>query len=553
MGIASVTLLGVGWAGTTLGREDPDPAPEFDPASARYFDLPEGDAQIGISATGHGVVVRWRDRDGRTWTDPVVVHDAGRMELTTSRIRVGGPTLAMFATYTPPGTAYPEDDDEATAADWAALDDDDLTVFVVCRGGACTASEPYGATVDEPPQVTPDGEHAFLAEVGKVFVTWAGDAVEEQQPSGLPGGDAGGSRQPLLAPDGSLRAVHGVPAPGGCNYTLLTTEPDDAAFTVATTYQDPSDRRRRCTTDLETFSDDYVVVSRSKYRVWFLARQNGTWRQVDEDPSGQVRYPRPGEPRLAGAYERSGFWHWREAVTSSPDGRTLVVQLHFPGEERWGPPRVVARAPRGSECLSIDPMPTYPDGEEDPFYVNLRCRSRPGPGAEWVYSYPTAVTDDGRTWHRFVASGSALRVGRDLVFRGDPTYRWSPEAGLRVVDLSVPDGAVFTMLDDRTSALSSLVPEGAQCRLEVRLAGPDDTSWSEPVPSTASPIPRRFCTLADVSSEDRNLYHYFGDHRARPPVSFLVRLSWRTGEPVLEDGPGDCFTSDGGVRACPGR
>ncbi|GAB6987158.1 hypothetical protein JCM10369A_36830 [Nocardioides pyridinolyticus] len=67
-----------------------------------------------------------------------------------------------------------------------------------------------------------------------------------------------------------------------------------------------------------------------------------------------------------------------------------------------------------------------------------------------------------------------------------------------------------------------------------------------------SPIPRRFCALTDVSYENRNIYHYFHGRPTRPPTTFMVFLSWRSGEAVLEDGHGDCVTSDNGVRACPG-
>ena len=79
-----------------------------------------------------------------------------------------------------------------------------------------------------------------------------------------------------------------------------------------------------------------------------------------EDPSGQVRYPRPGEPRLAGVFVRSGFWHWREVVASSPDGRALVVQVHYPGRETWGRPRVVAHAPKGSHYLHRPDADVHP-------------------------------------------------------------------------------------------------------------------------------------------------------------------------------------------------
>lgn len=408
-------------------------AAEWEGDSARYFNLPGGQAQIGVSSSEHGVVVRWRAPDGETWSEPEVAYDAAGMSFMYARIRVGGPTLVAVVTYSPSGTSFPEDIDTATREQWRESEADDVTAFVVCRDGACTATDRQHPTLYEPPQVSSDGEHAFLADLGGTYVTWHGDDVDIRRRDGIPSGEAG---QPLLAPDGSLRAVYGVPDPGGCIYTLLTTEPGETGFVEAATYQDPTDHRDECATDLETFSSDYVVVSRPEHRrPWYLARVDGEWQRVTEDPSGQVHYPRLPGNRIAGVERRSGYWHWRQAVATSSDGRTLIVQMHFPGEERWGPPQEVVRARPGEQCTYIDPMPTYTSGEEDPFYINLRCRSRPAPGDEWVYSFPAAVTEDGRNWTSFQATDFGQRVGRNMLFCGHPTYRWSPEGGLRALDV----------------------------------------------------------------------------------------------------------------------
>lgn len=526
-----------------------DQAAGWEGDSARYFNLSAGEAQIGVSSSDRGIVVRWRGPDGETWTEPEVVYDAGQMEWRLTRIRVGGPTLAMFATYSPPGTTYIDDDGDVSQEEWDGLDDDDVTVFVVCREGSCTASDPYRTTVVDAPQVTPDGRHVFLADIGDSYVTWHGDEIERVQPTRLPVGDVGDA-QPLLAPDGSLRVVAGVPGAGGCSYTLSITAPDSAAYAEAATYQDPTDHRDRCVTALETFSPDYVVVSRSKYDVWFLARVGDRWRRVAEDPSGQVRYPRTGDPKLAGVYERSGFWHWREAVATSPDGRRLIVQMHFPGEERCGPPQVVARARPGERCVGISPMPTYTWGEEDPFYISLTCRSRPSPAADWVYSAPTAVTEDGRTWTTFRATES-LRVGRDMVFRGHPTYRWSPDTGLRAVDLSTPRGSVLALLEDGSYARVGIVDARGGCEVEVRLAGADDSSWSSPVRRTAGRVPERFCSVDQVDTSGQDLRIYLG--LSQSPDHWQVRLKWHDGEPVVEDGIMECFASDDRLVPCRGE
>jgi hypothetical protein len=50
--------------------------------------------------------------------------------------------------------------------------------------------------------------------------------------------------------------------------------------------------------------------------------------------------------------------------------------------------------------------------------------------------FPTAVSEDGRTWHSFLGEGFAVRIGRALYFQGTPSHRWTPEDGLQQVELS---------------------------------------------------------------------------------------------------------------------
>ena len=109
----------------------------------------------------------------------MVYSDSGRM-LLDIRIRVGGPTLALSATFTPPNTYY---DDESSAEELAA---DDVTAFVVCRADSCHASSAYDGTGYGPPGVTPDGRHALLAEVDGTYVGWHGKDIVEQRPTGSP-------------------------------------------------------------------------------------------------------------------------------------------------------------------------------------------------------------------------------------------------------------------------------------------------------------------------------------------------------------------------------
>ena len=540
--VGGVTLIGLVCAllivlsRTDLGGADARPvAAAFDKKHARYFNLPDGKAQIGVSIVkDRFVTVRWRDPDGKTWTAAEMVYAASdRLTHEYMQVRVVGPTLALYATYMP----LPED--------VVGFDDGyppgvvGSTVYVVCRDGDCATSRLYDDDPGRAPQITPDGDRVFLGRHGDVYVSWDGGDIAEQRVSGLPEGDYGDT-QPLLTPDGSLRAVSGVARPGGCEFTLLTTEPGEASFTPVVTHQDTGDTRRRCTSTVQSYASDYVVVvGRSKYRPWFAEATDAGWRTVTDDPSGQVRYPRVAGAKLAGTFTQSGFWHWRLVLGTSPDGRSLVVQVHRPGEERWGPPQVVARAPAGSECLEIVPKPTYTWDEEDPFYISLKCRSRPTPDAEWVYAYPTAVTDDGITWQSLVAVDLlGLPAGDDRLFRGEATYRWSPEHGLRPLAGTEPAGSVVSVLSDDSLALSSLVRSASTCELQVQVAARDDAGWSEPVPSAATPLPLDMCQLLDVVPEGRTLTFRFHTPDRDPARDRTIRLTW-SGEdrPTLEDAP----------------
>ena len=220
-GSVCTALLVAGWTlRSDSGQADDDAG--FDAETARYFNLPDGEAQIGVSRVdGRYVTVRWRDADGETWSDPETVYDAGDDAMYDfMRIRVAGPTLALFATFVP--LPDPSEDFEGYPAGVGT------TVFIVCRDGGCATSEEYDGRVDRAPQITPDGEYVYFAERDDVLVTWNGGRIEERT-AALPPGDYG-TEQTLLAPDGSLRAVRGEAGPGGCDFTLLTTEPGGSDF-----------------------------------------------------------------------------------------------------------------------------------------------------------------------------------------------------------------------------------------------------------------------------------------------------------------------------------
>ena len=242
----------------------------------------------------------------------------------------------------------------------------------------------------------------LLRSVDREYVTWDGDESRSIDPLDfLRATTARTSRSSRLT--GRCARERGRPraaAPSPCRRLSLARPPTPPPVS----HRDADDRRTKCTSDIDAFASDYVVVEgRSVYRPWFAV---GPDRAGGQSPRTRaVRFATRGPAVSRPVRARAGS-DQRVLALAPRDG-------HVSGRSHLGRPG----APSGRGALGstpggrpgtegiavhlIDPMPTYTWGEEDPFYINLRCRSRPAPGAEWAYSYPTAVTDDGTTWHSF--------------------------------------------------------------------------------------------------------------------------------------------------------
>jgi hypothetical protein len=360
-------------------------------------------------------------------------------------------------------------------------------------------SRPESTGVSQVPELDAGGDIVFFGVTERGYVLWEPETgIRELAPAGLP--STGSPGAPILAPDGSFRLVSGQPVPHGCRLTLLVSSAAQPTYTEAAVGHVPS-QSGNCATTLETFSDDYVLAHTDRRLPLYLLRRGGAWVQTDQDPSGMVRY-RPHRGRTAvGSVVRTGFWHWREVVTASPDGRRLVAQVHFPGSPSWTAPVTVARAPREATCFEIAPTST-PAAE--PFYVTMLCYVGTSLRAARSYIAVHAVTEDGLTWHSAIGDDLPTRVGQDLYFPGRPAHRWSPTRGLEQEQLPVGAREISTLLDDGTQILVSVTPQGNRCRLQVRVAEPGATTWSAPIRNEQPYLPPREPCLPHAQ--------YDGDH-----------------------------------------
>jgi hypothetical protein len=386
------------------------------------------------------IKVWWRQADATNWSRPVMIEGGSNRYLYDAKVRVTGETVAIRAFY----ASVPPWEDEAG---WPGTRS---SVFVACRDRACGASAAFERVIEPPcrhgscrlsrpdagagvqvPEMSSSGDAVFFGATEKGYVTWSPRrGMHVLRPSGLPTQGTVGA--PMLAPDGSLRVVVGdrrtVPRHDGgaddvCRLALFTS-PDVAAstdtikFTRQVATAAPTSTGD-CATTLEAFSADHVLIHTDQPAPAYLVRTDRTWGPASHDPTGMLRYPlRPGR-HAAGSIVRTGFWHWREILAGSPDGRTLVAQVHFPGTPRWTAPVTVARLPSGLDCFEIAPTP---EPAAEPFYVSVRCRTRPVDGVR-SYLGVHAVTEDGHTWRSVIGDQLPTRVGEGLYFGGTPAHR----------------------------------------------------------------------------------------------------------------------------------
>lgn len=462
-------------------------------APYRILKLDDGRAgEVAVSRSDQ-LLVKWRKPGAKRWSRPVLIDSQRDHYFRSANVRVAGETLAIRAEY----RKAPLNDEEA----W---DGDPTVVFVACTIGDCDTSEPYrhllepacdrgscvgsrpeSKGVSRIPELNSSGTKVFFGETEKGYVVWQpSTGFREVRRTGLP--TVGAIGAPMLAPDGTFRIVSGRLGVSGCGLSLFTTTnfaPDFQTQTVV----DIASRSDGCATTLESFADDYVIVHTSPDRdPVYLVREGSEWREVATDPSGRVRYDKAKGRTAFGQVVRTGFWHWREVITASPDGRRLVTQVHFPGASTWSEPQVVGEVSPGVKCFEIAPTS---EPASDPFYVTMRCRSRPSPSAPWKYVSLHAITEDGVNWDSFVGTDLPTRVGEDLLFEGNPAYRWSSEGGVTKVDLPVPAKSTISLTKDDTYVLVTMTPESKGCRLTAQVAEPGAREWSSPIPNELPYLP----------------------------------------------------------------
>ena len=495
LGVASVIgllVLGGVLAAQLAGSSEGNGAVHGGGERFRTFKLDEGRAGEVAVATGDRILLKWRAPGDTEWSRPKVVYadEYG----TQAHVRVVGTTVAIRADFNTQPTSDEADESGEASTVFIACDLRECETSrrylevaePTCERGSCVRSRPQSNGVNQVPELSADGKSVFFGVTERGYALWEPESgIRDVTPEGGPDGRVAGS--PMLAPDGTFRIVGGQVTQSGCRFTLFSSAAFAPAYTGQLTYDAPA-RSPDCRTTLESFSPDYVLVHTAEDPLPTYAVRNGSaWRSVSEDPSGMVRYSKAAGRTADGSVVRTGYWHWREIVTASPDGHQLVAQVHFPGEPMWSKPKVIAEAPEEAKCFEISPTSTP---SEEPFYVSLRCRSRPTPNAQWTYMEVNAITEDGHNWQSFASTDQPTRVGEDLFFAGHPPTRWSASKGIEALTLPVPTNGTVTLTDDGTYVLVTLTPEAAGCRMVARIALPEATDWSAPLPSEVTHLPR---------------------------------------------------------------
>lgn len=382
---------------------------DADGVATRFGDLGSGHVLAIGSPDSHRILVQWRDPDGSGWTAPQLVWNERAVAIDNT-LRTGDGVAVIQQAF----TTDTSDDTEASAH-WVAI---------VCRASAlsCSASRPAGSA--RPAQVAPDGGHALLSSGERGVWVWEPGAGIHRVPW-QGGRDAAALAGPALAPDGGLRLVTSSPARGACTFRLWSAEPGTAAFRPVALQRGRlrGAARSECRTYLDSdpglWSPDWIAVHPSDHRApdfWFERTAAG-WRATAVDPSGldAVDVPRGCCDTVVGA-----FIHGADVAVGSPDGRSLRLQVHRRGEDRWGPPVTVGTAPRRVAC-------DLPDVSEvgDGAAVVLGCRE-----AGDARGVLVAVSADLESWRaRYVpdVTNEVLTDDEGRLVVDD--LRWSPEDG----------------------------------------------------------------------------------------------------------------------------
>lgn len=403
----------------------------------RYYRVEHGLARIGEDADWRGrpkLEVSWKLGDSERWSPATQALVVGRDWSISYAVRVSQDTVAIMVTSVP----WPIDDEEPSTPNRAERP---RRALAVCTPSGCTGGQEWVLRRQLPrregvtsargrPQLTADGDRALIPLSPGELALWDGQSISRQR---VPVSDGLRVSDVLLTPAGQLRVLAGARTESGCRVTLLTGDFPAAgeALTLRESL-DLGDRPGRwCPGTIDSFAEDYVVIDGETDHPAFARLVGSAWRRVDDDPSGRMRFV-PREGRVAkGQVIRDGFWHWREAVVGSPDGRRMYVQFHYPGEPKWRTPTQVGTAPPGWDCFEIGGTPNVAD---DPFYVSLRCR-RGGPSG--TYRALNAMTEDGETWHSLWGTDlPRVRFNSidQMVFPGDPSsgtvdHEWTAAEG----------------------------------------------------------------------------------------------------------------------------
>lgn len=505
MGVAAVLVLTAAGCALTGGGEDGRTPASRPDEGARYLRLDDGRSGTVALSSARTVKVWWRDRNQVDWSAPAEVDAGPGQFLTYTRARVLGNTLAIRAFYTDqqPG------DDEATgrgtetsrfvicrARACVASDYYEHVQDLPCRAGSCETSRPEGEDETQVPELGTAGGQVYFGSTEHGYAVWsAGDGLRELVPQGLPRPRLLGA--PLMSPDGSMRVVAGRDRDGACRLTLFTSDPirnlgDTVEFTRQATTSLPT-TSGRCGTTLEAFDDDQLLIHTDRERPAYLERLSTGWTPTSEDPTGMIRYDSHSARGAEGAVERTGYWHWREVVAGSPDGRRLEVQVRFPDAAEWTVPKTVAEAPAGATCRDVVPTSTP---SQDPFYVSMTCRT---PGAPEFGIQ--AVTEDGYRWRTVTGDPLPSRVGDDLWFGGSPAHGWTAGKGVSRLRLEVPARSRTFLVEDGSVVLVTAQPVRTRCRLVVRVAEDGARRWSAPLPN-ADPLLPRTAECAPAGQED---------------------------------------------------
>ncbi|KQX75197.1 hypothetical protein [Aeromicrobium sp. Root472D3] len=469
--VASVLVLAVVLAACGAPSADTGPLQAGGVQPAAVTKLPGGGRVAVGSPDGHDVVVQWQAKGSDGWSDPRTVYTEPQQFTHDIEVEAAGDTVVIGPDF---WTQRTLDDDYAP----------NHSAQVVCRDRVCATGHRTPDGVLSSTELNRDGTYATFSLGGRDLLVWDDGEFSTEKAVGLPK-DA----TTATLPDGTLVAVAPQQHRTLCRFRLLTAAKGTSTYVERAVSGDHPALLPCSVSGVDVTDEKVSVLLEELPDPIDFRREDGRW--VADEPEAPLKaYPDTGG-RSSLANEVVSRSDGSDVSIGSPDTQRIMAQFRAKGATEWSTPVQVATAPPGTSCR-------FQDVERDDAVTTdlIDCFDDARPfvlGTTEPVAGIALASADGRTWStatlRRPHDGVTTGPDHATVFTGaDASYRWTPDDGMRRIDLpAAPRDVVVAVSATTVVRVVADVTGGTDCRPGHQVADLDATSWpaARPLPGAS--------------------------------------------------------------------